>query len=172
MDSRTRWPDGFDLARAVAKALAPPSAKVKIPSNAANDLVTKVADGDTIELRHLGHVRLVGIDAPTDEPRAVCYGREATNALRQLPAGTSVHYTVGSSREDAFHRNLAYLWLPSGTFVNERLVADGDATFLPQPHKAKLSDVERFYAKRMKRDGTPAAMAKRGLWGACSATED
>jgi endonuclease YncB( thermonuclease family) len=83
-----------------------------------------------------------------------------------------VLYTVGSTREDAFHRNLAYLWLPSGTFVNERIVADGDATFLPQPHKAELSDVERFYDKRLKRDGIRAAMAKRGLWGACSATKD
>jgi hypothetical protein len=33
-------------------------------------------------------------------------------------------------------------------------------------------DPERSYAKRMKRDVIRAAMAKRGLWDACSPTED
>jgi endonuclease YncB( thermonuclease family) len=80
----------------------------------------------------------------------------------------------GSKPQDAYHRNLAFLWLPGGVFINERLVAEGDATFrrLEKPDKGEVSKAERFYAKRMKRDVIRAAMAKRGLWGACSPTED
>jgi uncharacterized protein YjbI with pentapeptide repeats/endonuclease YncB( thermonuclease family) len=174
IDSHTRWPKGFDLANAVAEVRAPPATKVKIPPDAAIDAVSAVADGDTIELRDLGHVRLSGLDAPSDESPEACYGHEATVALRQLlPVGTRVLYISGSKPQDAYHRHLAFLWLPSGAFINERLVAAGDATFNPleKPKNGQPTNAERFYAKRMKRDVMRAAMAKRGLWGACSPTD-
>jgi uncharacterized protein YjbI with pentapeptide repeats/endonuclease YncB( thermonuclease family) len=172
-DGRTRWPDGFNLTRAVDEVRKPPAAKVEIPADAVHDVVIGVADGDTIALRGLGHVRLLGIDAPSIERPGKCYGQKATEAVRRLlPDGTGVVYTTGSVGEDPFHRKLAYLWLPGGVFVNERLVADGDATFLRPPRKGELPDIEQSYARRLKREGIRAAMRKRGLWGACSATRD
>jgi uncharacterized protein YjbI with pentapeptide repeats/endonuclease YncB( thermonuclease family) len=174
-DSDTRWPEGFDLEQAVAKALTPPPRKVAIPATAVPDVVKGIADGDTLELRHTGHVRLVAINAPSEEGPVECYGAEATKALRRLlPVGTSVLYSAGSQPEDDFHRKLGFIWLPDGVFVNARLVADGDATFSPQPKpdKGDLTRAERYYAGRLKHETTRAAMAKRGLWGACSPTAD
>lgn len=172
-DSSTIWPAGFDLARAVSEAAAPPAQKVEVPPDAVEDVVSKVADGDTIELRALGPVRLLGIDAPSEERPADCYGHEATKAVRKLlPPGTRVRYSLGSTLEDAFHRNLAYLWLKNGDFVQEQIVSSGRATFLRPPRKKELPEVEQSYARRLKRDEIRAAMGKRGLWGACSATSD
>ncbi len=178
-DSHTKWPDGFDLERAVAQAVRPPATKVEVPPDAVEDVVGRVADGDTIELGGLGPVRLLGIDAPSTErpskerPEETCYGREAKNAIRQLlPPGTSVLYARGNTVEDPFHRKLAYLWLKSGVFVDQRLVASGYATFLRPPRKAELPPVEQFYARRIKRAGIRAAMLKRGLWHACSTLKD
>jgi uncharacterized protein YjbI with pentapeptide repeats/endonuclease YncB( thermonuclease family) len=170
--SETLWPVGFDLDRAVAETSAPPPTKVEIPPDAAHDVVTWVSDGDTIKLRGLGPVRLLGLDAPTKERPTACHGPEATEALRQrLPVGTSVVYKLGSTGEDDFHRKVAFVWLPSGTFLNGRIVADGDATFMPLPHKKELPEIERFYGTRLKRLAIRAAMNERGLWGSCSATE-
>jgi endonuclease YncB( thermonuclease family) len=178
-DSHTKWPDGFDLERAVAQAARPPATKVAVPPDAVEDVVSRVADGDTIELRGLGPVRLLGIDAPSTErpskerPEETCYGAEAKNAVRELlPPGTSVRYARGNTMKDAFHRKVAYLWLQSGVFVDQRLVASGYATFLPPPRKAELPPVEQFYARRIKRAGIRAAMLKRGLWHACSTPEN
>jgi uncharacterized protein YjbI with pentapeptide repeats/endonuclease YncB( thermonuclease family) len=172
-DSQTIWPYNFDLASAVSEAAAAPMTKVPVPGNAVEDEVSRVADGDTIELRSLGPVRLLAIDAPSEERPADCYGAEATEAVRKLlQPGTKVMYTLGSTGEDAFHRNLAYLWLKDGSFVQERIVASGYAHFLPPPRKAELPDIEQTYARRLKRDEIRAAMGRRGLWGACSATSD
>jgi uncharacterized protein YjbI with pentapeptide repeats/endonuclease YncB( thermonuclease family) len=177
-DSETKWPDGFDLKGAIAEARRPPSTKVALPPDAVEDVVIRVADGDTIKLRGLGPVRLLGIDAPSTERPATerpetCYGREAKNALRQLlPPATSVLYVRGNTLEDAFHRRLAYLWLKNGVFVDQRLVASGYATFLPPPRKADLPPDEQRYARSIKRAGIRAAMLERGLWHACSAPDD
>jgi uncharacterized protein YjbI with pentapeptide repeats/endonuclease YncB( thermonuclease family) len=169
----TRWPKGFDLERAIKKAEAPPRAKVEIPLGAAQDVVSSIADGDTLELQDLGHVRLLALDAPSEGRSPDCYGANATEALERLiPPGTSVRYTLGNTRVDDFDRKLAYLWLPEGTFVNERLVADGDARFAAPPRKKELPDIEQSYARRIKRDSIRAAMGKRGLWSACSSTSD
>lgn len=172
-DGDTRWPKGFHLAQAVSDALAPPATRVELPPDAVDDVVSSIADGDTLELRKLGHVRLLALDAPSEGRSPDCYGAAATKALeRLLPPGTSVRYTLGGTGEDAFKRKLAYLWLPSGAFVNERLVADGNATFARPPRKRELPEIEQSYARRIKRDSIRAAMGKRGLWGACSATSD
>jgi micrococcal nuclease len=172
-DSSTIWPDGFDLARAVSEAAAPPAQKVEVPPDAVEDVVSKVADGDTIELRALGPVRLLGIDAPAEERPADCFGHEATKAVRRLlPPGTRVRYALGNTLVDAFHRNLAYLWLRNGDFVEERIVSAGYANFLRPPRKKELPEVEQGYARRLKRDEIRAAMETRGLWNACSATAD
>jgi uncharacterized protein YjbI with pentapeptide repeats/endonuclease YncB( thermonuclease family) len=174
-DSDTKWPHRFDLERAVAEARRPPSTKVAAPPDAVEDVVRRIADGDTIELRGLGPVRLLAIDAPSTErepgkPKPACYGSEATNALRRLlRPGTSVLYARGNTLEDAFHRKLAYLWLKSGVFVDQRMVASGYATFLRPPRKAELPPVEQLYARSIKRAEIRAAMLKRGLWHACPA---
>ncbi len=87
--------------------------------------VTRVIDGDTIDVR-LGSgpekVRLYGIDAP--EARAP-YGREATRALRELLAAGAVKLRpVSDDPYDPYDRMIAVVYA-DGVNVNEALVAGG-----------------------------------------------
>ncbi|MDN3359725.1 thermonuclease family protein [Actinomadura sp. DC4] len=92
----------------------------------------RVVDGDTLVLRGLGRVRLIGLDAPETWLRHDCLGPEATHALNRLtPPGTPV-YTAGDSEPyDRYGRRLLYLWTPGGAFVNTELVRAGLARALP-----------------------------------------
>ena len=68
--------------------------------------VTKVRDGDTIEVDYNGKteaVRLVGIDTPeTVDPRkpVQCFGVEASNKLKLLLSDTSVSLEVDETQSD------------------------------------------------------------------------
>ena len=176
------WPKGFVLADAIAAASAPPKKPVPIPVGAVTDTVARVVDGDTIVLRGLPKVRLLGINAPQEERPSECYAAQATDDVRRLlPAGTPVAYILGATGRDKFDRSLAYLWLKSGPFVNERIVEDGAAKFLTPPTKSvarptkqdeKLQNLENFYTDRFHKAQVRSEMAQRGLWGACPATGD
>ena len=72
-------------------------------------LVTKVIDGDTIEIEGGMRVRYIGIDTPeTVDPRKPlqCFGKEATNKNRQLVAGKKVYLEKDVSETDKYGRLL------------------------------------------------------------------
>jgi micrococcal nuclease len=131
--------------------------------------VTRVVDGDTILVRGPGgrteDIRLIGIDTPeTVDPRRPvgCFGPEASNYAKHLLSGRQVLLRYDRELHDRYGRFLAYVWLPgrSGMFVNARLVELGYARAFPFPpntaHEALFAALER-----------QAAIAGRGLWGAC-----
>lgn len=158
-DATTRWPPGFDPRR------EPSLASARFPAGAASDRVARVVDGDTVVLERLGGVRLLGLDAPTSELEPTeCYGLRATRAVeRILPVGRRVRYVLGRDRQqDDFGRALAYLWYADGTFVNERIVERGAATFL-------RSEAHPQYVPILRRAEVRAANGRRGLWRACRA---
>jgi uncharacterized protein YjbI with pentapeptide repeats len=160
-DTTTVWPTGFDVRAAIAasaKAPPPPS----IPPAAERDEVERVLDGDTVLLRRLGAVRLLGINAPQAEPRRKeCFGREAADDVTKqvLPNGRGVRVLIGHPKHDRYHRALAYVWLPSGQLANEEIVARGDATV--------LLTTDRRYGKRLRAAAVRAETSGRGLWPAC-----
>jgi micrococcal nuclease len=130
--------------------------------------VTKVIDGDTIDVR-VGRktirIRLVGIDTPeTKDPRkpVQCFGKEAsdrTSAL--LPVGTEVRLERDVEELDAFGRTLAYVFRSSdGLFVNLSLAQDGFAdTLRIAPNTAHAAEFTAAVAA--------ARDAQLGLWKAC-----
>jgi micrococcal nuclease len=131
--------------------------------------VVRVVDGDTVIVRGPGgrteDVRLIGIDTPeTVDPRRPvgCYGPEASAYAKHLLTGRRVVLRYDRELRDRYGRFLAYLWLPGpgGAFVNARLVELGYARAYPFPpntaHEALFAALERR-----------AAIAGRGLWGAC-----
>ena len=132
------------------------------PEGATADAVGRVVDGDTVVLAGLGGVRLLGIDAPQLEARtADCYAAESLAVVRgMLAPGTPVEYTLGVVPRDIFGRAQAYLWLASGTFVNEELLGRGAA-------KVLISEPNVAYADRFRAAAVRAADAQRGLWDAC-----
>ena len=124
--------------------------------------VTRIGDGDTLELGDGSRVRLVQIDAP-ELGEGECYAPEAATALAELvPPGS----TVGLERDaalddvDRFGRLLRYVFR-NGTNVNLELVRDGAAEVF-----FFRGDRGRYAAELLDAAGE-ARGAQRGLWGAC-----
>ena len=135
------------------------------PPPAASALVTRVIDGDTIEVRLGGRredVRLIGVDTPeTVDPEAPvqCFGRAASRFTRRALDGRRVRLVFGAERRDAYSRLLAYVHL-GGRFVNAELVHRGLGRSLV------IAPNDR-HAGRLKRLEIAASRAGRGLWGGC-----
>lgn len=133
-------------------------------------VVTRVVDGDTIEVRmrdgELEKVRLLLVDTPEVFGGVECYGREASAYVRGLlPAGAVVRLERDETNRDSFGRLLRYLYLADGTMLNERLVEGGYAEYNP------YDGVNVRHAARIEAAQTRARSAAAGLWTAC-ASED
>ncbi|MFJ6519078.1 thermonuclease family protein [Streptomyces filamentosus] len=133
-------------------------------------VVTRVIDGDTVEVRGRGavvpagavtRVRLLEIDTPE---KGECFAREATARTRVLlPPGSTVRLERDDELKDRYGRHLLYLWNEDGVFVNEALVRGGHArSVLYQPNDK--------YWSRISRAQSAARSAGAGLWGSCPAT--
>jgi micrococcal nuclease len=125
-----------------------------------------VVDGDTLRLAGLGSSRLVGIDTPETDPGrpagVECFGPQATAELRRLVRGARLRVRVELAEEpvDRFGRDLVYVWLPDGRFVNAHLVERGFARALT------IAPNDR-YAERFEALERRARRARLGRWGAC-----
>lgn len=151
-------------------ALPSPVVHATVPTG--NYFVTRVVDGDTIEVKDeagkISKVRLIGIDTPeTVDPRKAvqCFGKEASNRTKYLLMGQTVNLEADPTQDDLdkYGRMLRYVSLSDGTDVNLSLVRDGYAheyTYrIPYQRQAayKAAQIE-------------AESAGRGLWapGACA----
>ena len=154
-------PGGFALA--VRLVLAAAALLTIAPAEAAAQVVERVVDGDTIIVRDVGRVRLIGVDTPeTVHPgRPVeFFGREASAFTKRLVDGKRVRLAYDQQRTDRYGRTLAYVHLPDGTFVNAEIIRRGYGhAYTRFPFKY----LERF--RRLERD---ARRAGRGLWGSAA----
>lgn len=105
---------------------------IPVPADAWPATVTYVHDGDTIYLSGSGRdeqkSRLIGIDTPEIGDAAECYGEEATELTRRLlPEDQEVFVTNDEDAFDDYGRELVYVWLPEGTFVNLAIIGAGAA---------------------------------------------
>lgn len=129
--------------------------------------VTKVVDGDTIELSTGETVRYIGIDTPetVDPKRPVgCYGKEASNKNKELVLGKAVTLEKDVSETDKYGRLLRYVYVDS-LFVNDYLVRQGFAKASSYPPDVKYQDQFR-QAEQEARENN------RGLWSdACEIIE-
>jgi micrococcal nuclease len=127
--------------------------------------VTRVVDGDTVEVRLDGQeedVRYIGVDTPeTVKPgtRVQCFGPQASRFNQALVERRRVRLVFGVERRDVYGRLLAYVYLGE-RFVNAELVRRGLARTLTIPPN------DRFAARLMGLE-LAAARAGRGLWGGC-----
>lgn len=117
--------------------------------------VLRIKDGDTIECRDLGSVRLIGMDTPEGDQEP--FGTAATAALASLlPAGSTLQLEYDQELRDRHGRLLAYLWL-DGEMINWALVRLGWAVTLKFPPNVRYAD--RFAAAEL-----AAQREGRGLW--------
>jgi micrococcal nuclease len=96
-------------------------------------LVTRIIDGDTIDVSIDGQiyrVRYIGMDTPE---RGMPFFSEATEANRQLVGGQTVILVKDVSETDRYNRLLRYVYLANGVFVNAELVRQGFAQIATYP---------------------------------------
>ncbi len=127
--------------------------------------VTRVIDGDTIEIEGGQRVRLIGIDTPeTVDPNrpAGCYGTDASSFTKAQLEGKEIKLEKDISETDQYGRLLRYVWL-GDTLFNETLVKEGYAQVSTYPPDVKNS--ERFLAAQKE-----ARDNNRGLWSTCQNT--
>jgi len=135
---------------------------ISTSSESATFKVTRVIDGDTIEIEGGEHVRYIGIDTPeTVDPRkpVQCFGIEASKKNKELVEGKIVRLEKDITDRDKYGRLLRYVWVDS-LFINLELVKQGFATSYCYPPDIK-------FQKEILAAEEEAREAKRGLWKAC-----
>lgn len=126
------------------------------------DVVDRVIDGDTLILEGGRRVRLMGLDAPEMDfggGTHECYAPEATAFLNELvgTAGGRLRLELDEVEFDIYGRTLAYLWDRQGRMLNEEILREGYAVYMPD------SDAVRW-RERLRLAGEEAMLAQRGLW--------
>jgi endonuclease YncB( thermonuclease family) len=108
--------------------------------------VTRVVDGDTIEVRQgevTYRVRYVGVNTPESDEN--CF-QDASEANRNLVDGQQVRLERDDSNTDRYGRLLRFVYV-GNTFVNEVLVRDGWAEAVLYPpddgYHDRFVDLER-----------------------------
>lgn len=123
-------------------------------------LVTRVIDGDTLQLSTRERIRLIGVDTPeTKDPRRPVqrFGKEAAAFTRRMVEGKRVRLDYDSARRDRYGRTLAYVYLEDGAFLNAEIIRQGYGfayTRFPFKYLEEFRKLER-----------EAREARRGLWG-------
>lgn len=120
-------------------------------------IVTKIIDGDTVELNDGRRVRYIGIDTPE---KSDCYFKEASNKNKELVEGKEVRLEKDKSDTDRYGRLLRYVYVDE-FMVNDVLVKEGYAKAYKYPPDVKYSE-EFFDSEQLAKND------KLGLWsGAC-----
>ncbi len=98
--------------------------------------VSRVVDGDTVELGDSEKVRLLGINTPeVGQP----YYEDAKNRLKELVEGKTVTLESDINDKDQYGRSLRYVYV-NDVFVNVKLVEEGYANVYIPPPNTKHED--------------------------------
>lgn len=136
-----------------------------------------VIDGDTIIVKLNGrkrHLRLIGIDTPESKPndkamrdskrskvdvnKITRLGRYSTDYVRTIiTPGEKLRLEYDVEAHDKYDRILAYVFLPDGSMLNEKIVANGYASLMTIPPNVK-------YASRFQAAFDHARAQRLGLW--------
>ena len=162
---------GFELGK---RAPLPPSPNVPSENNSVQETgddrqsfvgefkVTRVVDGDTIEIEGGERVRYIGIDTPeTVDPRkpVQCFGVEASNKNKKLVMGKTIRLEKDTTDRDKYKRLLRYVYV-GDTLINLELVRQGFAYSYSYP-----PDIH--YQEQIVAAQREAEESKNGLWAAC-----
>jgi endonuclease YncB( thermonuclease family) len=134
--------------------------------------VTKVYDGDTIEVSRNGEsftIRMIGIDTPeTHHPEkpVQCFGEEATKFAKSLLDGREVRLEADAVGDniDRYGRQLRYVYRDDELHVNKILVVRGYAFSYRGFLHSKLIEFEE--AESFAREH------QKGLWGGCKTSQN
>lgn len=148
------------VAALAVAACAPPKTSICGPTSGK---VTRVVDGDTVDLESGQRLRYLLVDTPeTTAGKNDCYGAQAVEFNKAQVEGkdVSIEYDEDGCK-DRFDRLLAYVSV-GGKDVNKALVENGLACvlYIPPAGMERRTEFE---------DAESAAKTNRtGLWGACN----
>jgi micrococcal nuclease len=123
--------------------------------------VTRVIDGDTIELESGVKIRYLLVDTPEVSGGVECFGENAKQFNSDRVLNKTVQISYDEQCTDNFGRSLAYVTV-DGEEINSLLVRNGYACVLFIAPNGE-SRREEFEALEL-----DAKNARRGLWSACS----
>ena len=157
------------LALTLAGCAAAPGEKLDYE----NVLITKVIDGDTVELADGERVRLIGIDTPEtwhspklrrdakkrkkDIRTIARMGELASQFAKGLAEKKRVRLEFDVEKRDRYGRLLAYVYLPDGRMLNAELLREGFAQVYTFPPNVKYTDKFLELQRR-------ARESSRGFW--------
>jgi len=130
--------------------------------------VSRVVDGDTLELSDGSKVRLIGVNTPESTNRTETFGKEASNYTRSKLEGQQIYLQKDVSETDRYGRLLRVVWLDIPTndmdeneirskMFNADLVINGYAEPSTYPPDVKYAEYFRQFAREARTNGT-------GLW--------
>lgn len=130
-------------------------------------LVTKVVDGDTIEIDMSGNkekVRLIGVDTPeTHHPNkgVQCFGILASEFTKNALEGKVVRIEADETNQnrDRYQRLLRYVYTEQNELWNATLVREGYAHALAAFPFTKMDEFIKLEGLAKDQD--------KGLWSAC-----
>ncbi|MBU1085019.1 MAG: thermonuclease family protein [Candidatus Beckwithbacteria bacterium] len=118
--------------------------------------VTRVVDGDTIELIDGRRIRYINVDTPeVDE----CFRAESIKMNEELVMGKKVRIEYDYDKIGKWGRELAYVYA-DGKMVNEELLKMGAGEFQRDNNNHKYEERLITVAENSKEE-------KRGLWSVC-----
>lgn len=133
--------------------------------------VTRVIDGDTIELSDKRVVRFLGINTPENTSEKEVYGDIATNFVKELIEGKYVYLEKDNSDTDKYGRYIRNIWLEIPNTLNDThirkhclnaiLLLEGAAKPMTVEPNTKYSETYNTYAKE-------AQSNKKGMWNMSS----
>ena len=128
--------------------------------------VARIIDGDTLDVDcpdgrySRTRIRLLGVDTPeTVKPDTPVqhYGRQSTEYTKSAAMGKVVMLKLDRTRtRDTYNRLLAYVILPDGLNLNERIIATGHGYADPR--------FRHPLRRRFKQAQVEAMKTRRGLW--------
>lgn len=147
-------------ANATAKPGATPSPAATAGPGKQEVKVTRVIDGDTVEIEGGQRVRYIGVNTPEmndARPAVRSWAEKARDKNREIVEGKRVTMERDVSETDRYGRLLRYVYV-QGTMINAELVRLGYAYATSYPPDVKNQEL----FSRMERE---AQSAGRGLWG-------
>ncbi|WP_435993097.1 thermonuclease family protein [Rossellomorea sp. LjRoot5] len=131
-------------------------------------LVSRVVDGDTVELKDGRKVRFIGVNTPESTTRTEEYGKEASNYTTEKLEGKTVWLQKDVSETNRYNRSLRLIWLEipkddmdeeeiRTKMFNADLVLNGYAEPSTYNPDVKYSEYFVKFAREARENGT-------GLW--------
>lgn len=115
------WDPQAYAIRITKKASAPQESAVSVQEA----VVTRIVDGDTVEVKLAGkseRVRFIGVDCPESGTEL---GQAATAYTRRALEGKRVYLETDLDTRDKYGRLLAYVWLSPPATVSEQTIRSG-----------------------------------------------